>query len=118
MSIQSRMVRLLEAAALTPEQKADIDTVYKLSAGLRKAKQNPWVSGPGMGGTYSVVFKTPNNSTEALFWTGDGFKDLSRARGEPEDFASKQEAEKRIKSEILDFIRKWRADEAHLIIGW
>jgi hypothetical protein len=103
---------------LTPEQEEERAEILRLSCGVRRHKQNPFITGPGWGGTFHVAFKTPNDSTEPLWWTGEGFKDLSRVRREPEDFQTREAAEQRVKAELLDFIRKWRADQVHLIMGW
>lgn len=55
---------------------------------------------------------------EPLWWIGSGFKDLSRVRAHAEEFPTRVEAEDKIRSELLEFIRKYRQDQAHLISGW
>jgi hypothetical protein len=68
---------------------------------------------------YTVGFKTMTKKTnEPLWWTGRGFKDLGMVRTNPEEFATESEAEAKIKTDILEFIRRWREDDSHLIIGW
>lgn len=97
---------------LSDREKQERDAVAK------RYKQNPFISGPGMDGTHSIGFRTFNQDSEPLWWIGSGFKNLARVRALPEDFKTKADAEGRIRSEILDFIRKYRPDQAHLIIGW
>lgn len=98
-------------AALTPEQQKELDLVKA------RRKQNPMVH-IGRDGKATLSFKTVNNSSEPLWWTGDGFKDLGRVRGEPEEFGSAADAEAAIKAKLVPFIQKWRDDQQHLVFGW
>lgn len=107
---------LEEGADLSPEEKKERDSVQKYHS-VRLHKQNPFISGTVERG-FVICFKTLNKDSEPLFWTGSGFKNMAVVRSEPESFETKAEAEKKIRSEILDFIRKWRMDQTHLIIGW
>jgi hypothetical protein len=66
---------------------------------------------------FSIGFKTARATTEPLWWTGDGFKDLGRVSGHPEEFATSAEAEQKLVAVVLTHIRKWRGDQAHLILG-
>ena len=68
-------------------------------------------------GSTTIGFWVPNKA-EPLWWTGSGFKDLSRVRGEPEEFPSVAAAEHKIKTEILSFIADWRGDQVDLVSGW
>jgi hypothetical protein len=105
-----------EAVELSPDQKRELDIVQK-HHGVKKHKQNPFVDGPGYGGKFVVCFKTANNDSEPLFWTGSGFKNMARVSTEPQYFDSKSAAEQLVRTKLLDFIRKDR-DQGHLIIGW
>lgn len=66
------------------------------------------------GGPVAIIyFNVPGGR---LYWTGNGFKREFVAS--PKEYPSKEEAEKSIREEILDFIRKWRSDQVNLIRGW
>lgn len=70
---------------------------------------------------YTIGFKTSSQRiwySEPLWWTGQGFKDLGRVRLQPETFLTAEAAEEKVQNEILGHIRRWRADQIHLIIGW
>lgn len=107
---------LEEGPALSPEEQKERELIQKY-ASVRFHKQNPFVSGSDKRG-FVICFQTLNRDSEPLFWTGSGLKNMAVVRSEPESFETKAEAEKKIRSEILDFIRKWRTDQTHLIIGW
>jgi hypothetical protein len=110
------MIRLLEEVALTPEEQAEADAVFTRSSEARRAKQNPWVAPDG--DKFVVKFVPPQFVQYPLEWTDSGFKNLLIVNKDPEYFATKAEAEKKIRGEILDYIRKYRRYETHLIIGW
>jgi len=77
--------------------------------------QNPYIEQRGDG--FEIFFWTPRKD---LIWYGTGFKDpLSMdPRKAPENFERMSDAKHKIKSELLDFIRQWRTDQTHLILGW
>lgn len=79
--------------------------------------KNPFVHKDLGGKTFSVGFQVPNK-LEPLWWIGTGFKDLTRVNAREFEFSSEAEAETFIKTEGLDFIKKWRSDQVHLIVGW
>ena len=67
----------------------------------------------------TIGFQTKRKTCpEPLWWTGSGFKDLAVVRSHPEEFASREEAQAKVRSELLDFIKKYRPDQAHLVSGW
>lgn len=102
-----------QAAILSPE-----DEERRLIS--KRYPQNPFIYQARMSPhTFTVGFKTATKKTnEPLWWTGTGFKDLGLVRGDPAEFQTREEAEDKIRTEILSFIRQWRADQQHLIIGW
>ena len=108
------MLALLHEADLSPDEKKERDSIAK------QYPKNPFVYQSRMTPIdFTIGFKTASKKTsEPLWWTGEGFKNLATVRGEPESFKTKAEAEKKLRSEILDFIRKYRMDQTHLIIGW
>lgn len=98
---------------LSPEEEKE-----RKQVALRSPGKNPFVHTPfNKGETWDIGFYVPRKP-EPLWWTGSGFKDLSRTNGEPEEFPDKASAERKIRSEILGFIEKWRGDQVHLIVGW
>jgi hypothetical protein len=107
------MLALLSEADLSPEEKKQRETIAK------QYPKNPFVYQSRMAPVdFTIGFKTATKKTsEPLWWTGNGFANLATVRGNPESFKTKAEAEQKMR-EILDFIRKWRQDEVHLIIGW
>lgn len=64
-----------------------------------------------------IGFKVPRLH-EPLWWTGGGFKNLAMVAKQAEIFPSIADAEHKIKTELLDFIRKYRPDEVEFIKGW
>ena len=108
------MRTLLHEADLSPDEKKERETIAK------QYPKNPFIYQSRMTPVdFTIGFKTASKSSpEPLWWTGTGFKNLAIARGQPESFKTKAEAEKKIHSEILSFIRKYRMDQTHLIIGW
>jgi DNA-binding ferritin-like protein len=75
---------------------------------------NPWGK-PANG--FQIGFTVPRLQ-EPLWWTGSGFKNLSSSRAEPEMFKTEAEADHKVRAELLLFIKKWRDDDAHLVLGW
>lgn len=75
--------------------------------------QNPFISESK--GDYTIGFKVPNKT---LWWCGHGFKDLAVVRSHPEVFDTLEVAEIKIKSELLEFISKYRSDQIELCSGW
>jgi hypothetical protein len=114
MTVRDRMLALLSEADLSPEEKKERDSVAK------QYPKNPFIYQSRMAPIdFTIGFATASKkSPEPLWWTGTGFKNLATNRGEPESFKTKAEAEKKIHSEILSFIRKYRMDQTHLIVGW
>ncbi len=105
-------------AKLDAEQIREIEWVVGRCKAHRR-KQNPFVADPHWGGGYTVGFWTANkNTSEPLWWIGDGFKNLQVARADPKEFASREEAEEAVRTLIMGEIRRWRKDQAHLIFGW
>jgi hypothetical protein len=105
---------LREQQELSPEEQRERQIVAK------QYPKNPFVYQSKMSPhTFTIGFKTmTRKTTDPLWWTGSGFSNLATVRGEPEEFETKAAAETKLRSEILDFIRKWRGDQVHLIIGW
>lgn len=91
-----------------------------------RVKKNPFVTEHW--GSYSIGFVVPghgwydaslkDNDSEPLWWTGSGFKNLARVRAHPEDFPTQAEAERKIRDELLDFIKKYRVDQFQHVKGW
>lgn len=106
-----------------------IDTTVKVSArqlsklireavqerSLREAleQKNPYVHvwNHADGQSITVGFRVQRRS-EPLWWTESGFKDLSRVKLHPQEFATKADAEEFIKSDAIPFITRWRPDDA------
>lgn len=68
-------------------------------------------------GVTTIGFQVPGKA-EPLWWTGQGFKNLAKVQLQPEEFADREAAEQKIRDELLEFIRRWRADQVELIQGW
>jgi len=87
---------------------------------LREARgQNPYAS--DYGGSWTIKFDV--GRMEPLLWTPSGFKDsrkldYTRSSRRPKDFRTQAEANREIQTEVLDFIRDYRSDQADLIRGW
>jgi hypothetical protein len=84
-----------------------------------KYDKNPFVYSHRFaeGLSVTVGFYVPNKS-EPLWWTGSGFKDLSRVDAHAYEFTSEAEATQFIQTEAIPFIHKWRSDQIDLIKGW
>jgi len=87
---------------------------------LREARsQNPYAT--DFGGSWTIKFDV--GRMEPLLWTPSGFKDsrkldYTRSSRSPKDFRTQAEANREIQTEVLDFIRDYRSDQADLIRGW
>jgi hypothetical protein len=113
--LAEQLVAAIKETQFTPEEQKERELVQK-DASVRLHKQNPYV-----GKSFSdfvICFRTLAQDSEPLYWVGDGFKNMAKVRSDPQYFKTKADAEKKIRSEVLDFIRKWRTDQTHLIIGW
>jgi predicted metallo-beta-lactamase superfamily hydrolase len=62
------------------------------------------------GQSITVGFRVQRRS-EPLWWTESGFKDLSRVKLHPQEFATKADAEEFIKNDAIPFIKRWRPDD-------
>ena len=97
------------------------DDTAELKWAKSKGKQNPFVHRSTYSPhKYSIGFRVPRLAgVGPLWWTGGGFKDVSRGpRRDPKEFETEREAKQLIKKEILAFIQKYRDGDAHLVFGW
>lgn len=78
-------------------------------------QQNPFVS--VVPGGYCIGFSVPQKPNP-LWWIGTGFKNLAVVRRSPETFATKQEAETKIQTQIIKFISEERSDDFRYVHGW
>lgn len=97
------------------------DDAAELKWAKSKGKQNPFVHRSSYSPhTYSIGFRVPRLAgVGPLWWTGGGFKDLSKGPSrDPEEFETEREAQRLVRKEILRFIQRYRPDDAHLVFGW
>ena len=68
---------------------------------------------------FSIGFQTYRKSSpEPLWYTVSGFKDLSKVNTEAVELSTREEAEYLVRNSVLDFIKRYRTDQANLIMGW
>lgn len=89
-----------------------MDYTIEIEWAKSKSKQNPFIYRH----TYTIGFYVPRlASVDPLWWTGGGFKDLSKGPSRnPQEFKTENEAKCFIETEILTFIKRWRADDPTL----
>ena len=97
-----------EENVLTDADRADIVTTARVTKGV-----NPFIEGRDF--FWSIGFYKVTNT---VYWTGSGFKNLASVRSDPEYFKTRAEAEHKVRTELLKFIKQWRPAEAHLVMGW
>jgi DNA-binding ferritin-like protein len=109
---QKKLLQLMEKALGRP-----LDNSARTGGDLREkqaAQKNPFVYDSFQQGKYfQIALNTPRGTR---WWTGRGFKNLASIRGNPETFSSYAVAERKIKTELLDYIEEWV--DPDLISGW
>lgn len=105
-------------SALSEEEQEEVIEVRDALQDMELPMRNPFIRFNSYEDMVEIGFVTPRRT---VWWIGSGgFKNLEspNVRSNPEMFKTRTDAERKIRSEILDFIRQWRKDQVHLIMGW